>query len=261
MNHRIHLFVAFVSAVLVCYSSAVNRADAANYTFQNVADTTGAYLLFGHRFDVNAGPKINNHGDVAFFGWTDAGSGIFSGPDATNDTLVAPDILVAQDMFASPSGGFSMNDRGEIVFVARDDPNDTVFSSVFIARPSGSIDIVADNSGRYRDFESPQINNNGDVAFLSFPDETREWGIFTGPDPSSDFIDVSAYVTVAGSWVGPGTISMNNNGTIAFSAILASSLEHGIFTGPDPITDTYAISSSVLFNLIFRYLSFYQKLG
>jgi hypothetical protein len=80
-----------------------------------VADTTGGFSSFGFR-----PPSINDGGDVAFLADLDSGgSGIFVGPDAVADRVIATgdtlDGAAIQNLVFCEEG---LNDSGQLAFVA-----------------------------------------------------------------------------------------------------------------------------------------------
>jgi hypothetical protein len=101
-----------------------------------VVDTRGPFAFFGFR-----PPSLNNGGDVAFHGTLDDGtSGIFVGPDATIDRVVAVgdtlDGATVQNLTFCEEG---LNDSGQLGFIAQlDDPGSPVGfrMAVFRATPS-----------------------------------------------------------------------------------------------------------------------------
>jgi hypothetical protein len=85
-------------------------------TLTTVADTRGAYAEFGFR-----PPSLNNQGEVAFHATLDSGgSGIFVGPDAVADRVIATgdtlDGRTVQNLTFCEEG---LNDSGQLAFVAQ----------------------------------------------------------------------------------------------------------------------------------------------
>jgi hypothetical protein len=101
-----------------------------------VVDTRGPFAFFGFR-----PPSLNNGGDVAFHGTLDDGtSGIFVGPDATLDRVVAVgdtlDGATVQNLTFCEEG---LNDSGQLGFIAQlEDPGSPagLRMAVFRATPS-----------------------------------------------------------------------------------------------------------------------------
>jgi hypothetical protein len=89
-----------------------------------IADTAGPFASFGFFFGLQP-PALNNHGDVAFLADLDAGgSGIFVGPDAVADKVIATgDMLDGSPVAELRFCDEGLNDSGQLAIqVTFDDP-------------------------------------------------------------------------------------------------------------------------------------------
>jgi hypothetical protein len=195
----------------------VPAAAARDYSFKNIADSTGSFSEFG-LFSV-----INNSGTVAFYATVgpidDGNSGIFVGSGGPITTVV------------DNSGPFlsainpSINDAGTVVFPGVLDAGG---SGIFTRTGGGAIVTVVDSSGPFSGFGTlPSINNGGVVAFSATRDTGGE-GIHTSSSGGAPTL--IADTTGAFSSFHPGP-SINAGGTVAFSANFDGGSGNGVFTG------------------------------
>ncbi|GAG75705.1 unnamed protein product, partial [marine sediment metagenome] len=79
-----------------------------------IADDTGAFMAF-------SAPSLNNNSEVAIMAILDTeGAGIFSGPDALNDSIVSTgDALDGMTIVGLHMGINGFNDARQVVFTAR----------------------------------------------------------------------------------------------------------------------------------------------
>jgi hypothetical protein len=84
-----------------------------------VADTSGPFESFGQLFGITP-PALNNHGDIAFGAGLDAGgSGIFVGPRAVADRVIATgDTLDGSTVTSLRFCDEGLNDAGQLAFQA-----------------------------------------------------------------------------------------------------------------------------------------------
>ena len=210
--------------VIIGMSTSMALA-APSYSFHKIADNTGLFNTFPH------GASINDHGIVLFTANFDGGgAGYYTGPDPVLDAAVDPSGYPTS--FASRRA--EMNNAGTIVFSGN---QSGVGVGVFTVSPEAT---RANASGAYQDFLTPVLNNVGDVAFFAFLDWTppapQQYGIFRGADPVADVVGLGAGPTggVYGTFDDP---DINDAGTVVFRSTLTAG-GSGIFSGPNPATDT-----------------------
>ena len=206
-----------------------SRVIIASEPISVVADTSGPFDFF-RNFTAHG---INDDGVVVFQATLDDGTtGIFTGPDPAQDT-----VIDASGPFATLNG-VDINNDGLIVFSATlDDGHSGIFTG-----PDPATDTVADSRGPYARFTAigAKINDAGMVAFVaSLDDETK--GVFTGPDPTTAMVADSS-----GPFRTFSNIELNESGTVAFNTILDSG-EHGIFVGPDIAKDKVVMGGDPMF--------------
>ncbi len=212
------------------------------------ADQTGPFHSLGH-------PSINAQGTVAFLaGLQGQGGGVFTLTSGTIATVAHT---------SGPFEGFyprpSLNDKGTVVFTGRLDFGG---SGVFAAR-RGGIATIADTATSLTSFGAPSINNRGTVAFWACQDAQQPscprhsdnlQGIFLGNGgPLTTLVDSRGPYRTLGNPV------INNNRTVGFAALLDSG-RHGIYTGPDPVTDKVIESGDHLLGVQVRDIGFSQGL-
>lgn len=168
---------------------------------------------------VNAGPSMNAAGRVAFIGERIVAGQFVAGVYAGSGGAVAP-IVDASNGFSGFTGNPSLNDPGQVAFVALRDnaPNGLFLGS------GGAFTTVADESGRLTSvfgFGDPSLNERGEVAFRAGtnddPDEnggsTGE-GIFLFTGGRLTTVVEGGFATFAAL----GDPSLNNLGQVAFVA-------------------------------------------
>lgn len=196
---------------------------------------------------------INNQGTVSFQGTLDTGSkGIFTINNATITTIA--DSNSPFDFFL----GGSVNNSGAVAFAAFPDFQDFLSGDggggIFVNN-GGVTTLIVDNTGQFRTFGNPAINDSGNVAFQATLD-TGTTGIFTGSNPLVDKV-ISTGDTLEDSTVTNLSFSrflnkgLNNFGQIAFYAELADGTR-GIFRAnpnvpsPKPVPEPTTILGLLL---------------
>lgn len=187
--------VRTASLLVAVVVAAAGRAPAAPYTFEKLAETGPQFTGF-----LSDRIGLNDAGQVAFQGRTDAGSAVYRGSPGGAATFIGVGSV----------GG--INDAGSVSLVAAPDGVRGIYVGT-----GGPLAKVVDNSGDIDTFlPSPSVNDRGDVAFRGF---TRDnW----------DYL----YVGRAGEGIvrrvdpGPGVMlsdgsslpQINNAGAVAFRA-------------------------------------------
>ncbi|HEY0604596.1 MAG TPA: choice-of-anchor tandem repeat NxxGxxAF-containing protein [Herpetosiphonaceae bacterium] len=178
--------------------------------------------------------SLNNQGLVAFSAELDEefdfDEGTFVGDRRGNITTI---YLASTSQFTGSDSRRSINDAGQIAF---EESLDTTFNNgIFLFNGSSFVTIV-DQTSPLVDFATkPQVNNAGVVVFQAFLD-SNEQAIITGSGGA---------LTVIADTLGPfgdfssfGGPSINDSGEVAFNAALDGTFDYGIYTGPDPLTDS-----------------------
>jgi len=197
-----------------------------------IADTRGQFNFFG--FDTS----INNRREVAFKAELDNfDEGLFSG---TRAGAITTHYLNATSDFGGTDSRPSINDRGNIAFEETID-----FQPGIFAGQEGQFQTVLPPAEDVSVSE-PVLNNGGLTAFSrSFSDgDEFVFEIDTAtangtPTPVAD---------TRGPFSGFGfrPPALNNNGEVAFLAILDDFVTEGIFVGPDPVADKVISTTDTL---------------
>ncbi|MCS6862345.1 MAG: hypothetical protein NZT92_18740, partial [Abditibacteriales bacterium] len=109
----------------------------------------------------------------------------------------------------------------------------------------------ADSTGLFSFFDVfVSLNDSGKVAFGGTLD-TSERGIFVG-----DGTTINTIVDDTGPFASFGPASINNSGVVAFKGFLDAAPDHGIFTGPNPLTDKVIQTGDTLDGRTVRLLDF-----
>lgn len=168
-------------------------------------------------------PSINEEGTVAFTGFLEDGnSGIFK---VGNDDILTNIANSTGELSLFSSG--QINNEGQVAFTAE---LDTGERAVFLGDGEEPLKTIADGSGQFGTFFSdPSVNDLGEVAFLASLDGAPvdtpypSVGIYVGSDPVADKViavgDILAGQEV--TYVNVHEEGLNNNGQIAFEALLA----------------------------------------
>jgi hypothetical protein len=193
-----------------------------------VASTAGPYSVF-------LTVTIGDDGTVLFNAELDAGgTGTFTGSDPATSTVASTqDGFLFVDLAAIDGNGNIVNSGG------LDDGTRGIFFGM---------DALVDDDGAFDFFARPAINDTGLVAFRAVHDDGITTGVYTvsllGGLPD----------TVAES---DGALqafglkpAINDSGDVAFQASLSATPSvNGIYTGPNPVTDT-VVDTSGPFDLL-----------
>jgi hypothetical protein len=163
------------------------------------------------------GTSINDSGSVAFSSVSGPSGGVYAGSGGPLVTIA--DKSGPFNVFIGNT--FAMNNDGTVAFVADLDAGGV---GVFTGN-GGPVTTVADDSGPFAAFGflAVPINDSGEVAFLATLDGSSAFGIYTGGDPMSDQV-IREGDSLFGSTLAQLTrgLDVNDDGTIAFSYLLAS---------------------------------------
>jgi hypothetical protein len=185
-----------------------------------IADTRGPLSAF------HGLPVINNGGAVVFRADRKAGGdGIYLGDGG-------PLVAIAEtEEFFSELGDFPvMNDAGIVAFCARLSSG----GSGIFAVSNGHVAPVMDTRGPFESYRGVLLNNAGRIVFYATP-RGGELGVFTGPDPRTDFL-IGLGAPLFGSTVvdfALNPVSMNDVGQVAIRVKLAD--ETQIILRADPV--------------------------
>jgi len=227
--------LTLVAVVCPVVAGLALPAMAANYTFTNIADSTGEW----RQFDI---PSINSGGTVAF----SARIATPGPPDGMFTGTGGPLTTIADD--SGPLGAIghsgslsSINPGGTVAFRAVRDGDAGEWTGGIFTGSGGPITTVAHVSGQFSSFRGlgflPAINTGGTVAFHATLDAGGE-GIFTGSGgPTSTIADSSGPFSTFVNFP-----SINTGGTVAFFARLDAG-GNGIFIGSGGPTTTIADTS------------------
>ena len=219
------LSAATISFVTV----GAKQALSADFTFTNIADTSGQFSFVGFS------PVINEQGAVAFDSDLDSGGyGIF-----INNNGAITTIVDNKGVF-SPFGSYALNDNGTVAFTA--DLNglnlQTGGRGLFTGNGGAITSIVDTNSPLFSNLYEPAINNRGTVAFGAVRDEGG-LGIFTSND--------GLITTISNE--GLRVPSINDNGTVAFFAVRNQGGTSVLIGNGGPTTTIADSSGSLKINL------------
>jgi hypothetical protein len=219
MKVRCTLCACWLAAVVLPHSVA-----AQNYTFTNIADSTGPFSTF-----FNGGPRLNNSGAVSFVAQLDAGgSGVYRS-DGGVLTTIADNSSPLQDFRYS-----DINDAGQVAFTA-----EAVLLGQGIFRGDGqstSTIIWASQLPFTPDTYTPaplSINNAGNVQFYAS-------GHQGNVSVDAVFVGSGGNITlISDPQVSRASIAqINNLGTVAFKYALFLSAGSGIALGTGGTTST-----------------------
>jgi len=188
----------------------------------NTGDTLGGVMLT----DISAQIGVNNSGEVAFHALFNGGSGVFTQDSLLVKTGDIIDSKTVKDVDIFPS----INNDGNVVFtvvfvddtkaIILSNPNNIPVNSI-LAKPGDEIaGLTFTNFGF-----SPDINNNGEVAFNAF--FSGGHGLFTQDHlilRTGDTIDGRILTNLG------GFINLNDNGKHAFLAGYSGGSGNGILT-------------------------------
>jgi hypothetical protein len=288
-------------------------------TFTKISFSTNPATFYG------GGPAINNAGEVAFVFNDVSSTGVFrgtGGPVTTIATSATPGLAgVVSHISINDSGvvafsavqtsgstglytgsggaltpidssangiafdGISINASGAVAYVEASAP--FAFDTIYVGNGSAASTPVASTTGApHASFGRLQMNDSGDVAFVSFLDAGGADIFTTGVGavglaiPNTDivginnsgqtmvvdvggslFIDTASgapVMLIDGSIVSVLMASLNNNGDVAFLGATPGSVL-GIFRGPDPSTDEVIAIGGTLFGRTVTSLSIWRE--
>jgi hypothetical protein len=185
-----------------------------------IADTSGPYDAFG------TAVVIGDLGSVFFFVATgQALSGWYTGPDPDTDAV---------DPFETDR--LAVDAAGNLVVRATIDGTSGIYR--------GEDALVDEDDGDFDGFGPPALNDAGTVAFQARLEGALGAGIYTVPFLGGP---VTTLADSDGPFLGfEEQVAINDAGVVAFQAGLDEpplALVEGIFTGPDPATDTVVDTS------------------
>lgn len=188
--------------------------QATNYTFTTIPDSNVSFGVLGLGFL----GSMNGNGTVAFLNTV--------GGEAIRSSNGGPTTIVADTSgpLSSPLGNrVAINDAGTVAFLGQLNPG--VFDAVSVN--GGTITPISQFSGVTPSGAWVDINNHGTVAFPGTVNSSGATGIFTGSGgPLTTIADTTG---VFGSLTSVGTPTINDAGTVAFTAGIGGS--GAIFTG------------------------------
>lgn len=181
--------------------------------------------------------SINNQGSVVFLASSSGPefSGIFVGSGGSITTIAEPGTFVFGSFY-----DLSINDQGSVALTAAHYEKGWGMFTV----SEGVVTPLANLNGSFADFHGVSINDRGTVAFFASLDEQGQ-GIFTVSEETITTIanTSSSFYTFWGyGQITPPSVSINNQGVVAFRAFLSDE-SMGIFTGTGGATRTIADSS------------------
>jgi len=196
-----------------------------------VAETAGPYSAFLTQV------SIGDDGTVLFNAELDAGGTCTcTGPDPATSTVASTeDGFLFVDLAAIDGSGNIVNSAG------LDDGTRGIFSGM---------DALVDDGGTFDFFGRPAINDTGLVAFRAVHDDEITTGVYTvsllggPPDTVADSDGPLGGIAL--------NVAINDSGDVVFQAgldALPGEFESGIFTGPNPATDT-VVDTSGPFDLL-----------
>jgi hypothetical protein len=223
--------VSFAANLAPDFDQAILRGNGTELT--TIATTTEEFNFFG--FDTS----VNNSGEVAFKAELDNfDEGLFSGSggEVTTHYLNSTDVFLdgRQVRFGGNDSRPSINNLGDIAF---DETIQPAFDSgIFVGREASFRTIAAPAPDR--SVQEPVLNDAGTTAFeTSFFDETGQFvtAIVTG---NGGPLTTVADTTGPFGFFGFRPPAMNNNGDVAFSAILDDDFPNtSVYVGPHPKKD------------------------
>ena len=270
-------FNAFFNATInesgtVAFRALLDSGPQAIFSSSGGAATTIAVAPSSTDFGA---PSINNNGSVAF---VSSGMLLGSEKKVVVGNGGALTTIASNtgtfDDFGSILVPTIFRNSGTVAFAARMDDNTR---SIFTGA-GGTATLVVDSTGPFQTLDDPTVNNLGVFAFAGGMDGTGQGifrgsagsfitiantlgsfngfsalptltdagtvmfqagldgggaGIFTGTGGATTTI-----ADTSGAYGGFGNHVMNNHGTLAFVASMDGFINPGIFTGPNPLTDS-----------------------
>ncbi|MBF2066461.1 MAG: hypothetical protein IGS39_18875 [Calothrix sp. C42_A2020_038] len=220
--------IVFSISTILTLTNEANKAF--GFTFTKIADTNEIYSSF--KF-----PAINQVGNVVFTAdLASGGNGIFAG----NGLGL---ITIADNTGFNSFGQFAgINDNGAVAFKANANTGET---GVFIYR-DGLVRQVAQGTN-YFSISDPVINNNDNVAFNATINGVS--GIFTNISSGTSLSPIADTSSVYSNFDRP---SINQFGTVAFSASLKNGGGRGIYTVNRNGTTNTVVDTSGDFDFLFN---------
>jgi hypothetical protein len=210
MKSRRFVFSLFLAAA--CFIGGRFTAEA--YTLSLVAqpgDTIDGRTLLD-----TGGGRLNDLGQVAFYGSFAGGNGVF-----TQDKLLIAkgDVIDGKSLIFL--GGGSFNDSGTIALVGSFDTSAGVFTQDDLLISSGAV-----IGGRtLQGVDAPAINNAGTVAFRGSFQGGGHFGVFTQDSLVAEVGSIIGGKTLTTIFTGVG---LGDNGVVAFHAGFSGGA--GVFT-------------------------------
>jgi hypothetical protein len=249
--------VSFAANLAPGSDQAILRGDGKKLV--TIATTSKEFNLFG--FDTS----VNDSGEVAFKAELDPefdfAEGLFSGSGGkiTTHYLNSTDASLdgEQVRFDGNDSRPSINDLGDIAFDETIQP--TFDPGIFVGREGVFRTIAAPAPDGSRSFQEPTLNNGGTAAVeTSFFDETGQFvtAIVTGNGgPLTTVADTNGPFGFFGFRPPP----INDDGEVAFLAILDDFQTTGIFVGPDAVGDRVIATGDELDGAIVSNLTFCEE--
>jgi hypothetical protein len=223
--------VSFAANLAPDFDQAVLRGDGTELT--TIATTTEEFNFFG--FDTS----VNNSGEVAFKAELDNfDEGLFSGSggEVTTHYLNSTDVFLdgQQVRFGGNDSRPSINNLGDIAFDETIQPE--FDSGIFVGREGSFRTVAAPDPNR--SIREPVLNDEGTAAFeTSFFDETGQFVTAIVKGNGGPLTTVADTMGPFG-FFGFRPPAINNNGDVAFSAILDDDFPNtSIYVGPRPKKD------------------------
>jgi hypothetical protein len=229
------LFQSWPRSALLAIASLLLglSAQAADYKFTNIADTSGPFIVFEYRV------SLNNAGTVVFPATLDTGlRGVFTGNGGPTTTSVDSGGPFSNFL------GATINDSGAIAFNGwLDNARRGIYS---IEGGGGSPTTIADSSGPFDSFgQFPAIDGDGNVAYHGVLD-TGGSGIYTSGSPTPVVDTTGAFELLDAP-----TRLANATGTMVFWGRFANGGTSAVLTAtagggsPTAIADTSGDFSSL----------------
>ena len=249
--------VSFAANLRSGSDQAILRGNGKKLT--TIATTAKEFNFFG--FDTS----VNDSGEVAFKAELDPEfdfvEGLFSGSGKKTTTHYLNSIDVslggASVRFGGNDSRPSINEAGDIAFDETIQPN--FDPGIFVGQEGVFTTIAAPVSDGSTSFQEPVLNDGGTAAFeTSFFDENGQFvtAIVTGNGgPLTTVADTNGPFGAFGF----RPPSINNDGEVAFLAILDDFQTTGIFTGPDATEDEVISTGDELDGAIVSNLSFCEE--
>ncbi|MEY2529200.1 MAG: hypothetical protein QOJ05_1290 [Verrucomicrobiota bacterium] len=176
-------------------------------------------------------------------------------------------VVDNKGVFSVLGGSPTINSAGTVAFTGGKDPvNNVAEAGLYIGTGGGdatvSTVLTAAGSPLYNWDGAPYINDQGQIAFKAYEDNTGEPGIFVVNQNGTGLRTVAR----AGGIGGDGPYSMfdspivNELGTVVFRGYLDTG-EKGIFAGPDPVADKIVREGDPLFGSTVSALLFLRGLN